>query len=243
VTDSRGRAALTGWLRRRCGSRVPAVPDPLRRPITIMVGICTLGLAALVAAYAGVEGPGVLDTTVDRLVQENFEQHRAFMRRLVKIGSPRWLPVLVGFLVLTSLVLSRPRIAFVTAAGVGLTVLAASVLQPTVGRTLEGNFALPSGHTSGAVAISAAASLLLISVSRAWLPAVAVASALVVLGMSLVVAAGLIVNGLHYTTDTVAGFCTAVAIVYGLALLVDRVLDPQTPARSHVRPPPPRDVV
>jgi membrane-associated phospholipid phosphatase len=71
--------------------------------------------------------------------------------------------------------------------------------------------------------------LLLISLLRpGWRGALAIlaAGALVVGGG---VGAAMVASNLHYPTDTLGGFCTAVVVVCGCALLLDRL-----PAR---RPP------
>jgi membrane-associated phospholipid phosphatase len=197
----------------------------LRRPLTLVVGLNALGLGGLAIAYAGFEGPGLVDARIDETVRELFGPHRGALRRVVTLGSPHRIPMAAAALVVASLALRRPRVAVAGVAGLGLTALAVSVLQPAIGRTLGGGDALPSGHTAGAAAIAAAAALLLVSCTPRWSRTTACLAALGVLGVSGAVAVGLVVNGLHYTTDTIAGLCTAVAAVGVSALAVDAASD------------------
>ena len=41
----------------------------------------------------------------------------------------------------------------------------------------------------------------------------------------------MVASNLHYPTDTLGGFCTAVAVVCGAALVLDRMAEHRTPSR------------
>ena len=50
--------------------------------------------------------------------------------------------------------------------GPGLTGVCTTLLKPALGRTIEGGFAFPSGHTGGATSLGLVAALLVISLLR-----------------------------------------------------------------------------
>jgi undecaprenyl-diphosphatase len=114
--------------------------------------------------------------------------------------------------------------------GPGLTGVCTTLLKPALGRTLEGGFAFPSGHTGGATSLGLVLALVVISLLRAGRGgglAILAAGGLVVGGG---VGAAMIASNLHYPTDTLGGFCTAVAVVCGAALVLDRMAENRMPS-------------
>jgi undecaprenyl-diphosphatase len=106
--------------------------------------------------------------------------------------------------------------------GPGLTGVATTTLKPIIGRTIDGAFAFPSGHTGGATALGVVAALLVVTV----LGTATGASAFLVAAGALVsggpMALALVAYRAHYPTDTVGGFCVAVAVVLTSALVIER---------------------
>jgi membrane-associated phospholipid phosphatase len=213
----------------RRGGR-PTIPRPLRKPVAAIGALCAVGLLGLAIGFAGVEGPGALDAGADAAIRGLFGDQQGALRRFVRLGSPAWIPPFLVAIVLVSLVLRRPRVAIANVVGVGITAGAVTVLQPAIGRTLEGGFALPSGHTAGAVAFTAGTSLLVMSLTSRRPLVAGIASAVAVLGVAVIVGMSLVANGLHYTTDTIAGACTAIVAIYGSALAIDRLAE--SPSRK-----------
>ncbi|OLT19291.1 hypothetical protein BJF78_11050 [Pseudonocardia sp. CNS-139] len=187
--------------------------------------MCAVGLAGLAAAFAGVEGPVPFDTWADGIVIALFGDDRQVLRPLVRLGSPAWIPPFLVAIVLVSLALRRPRVALANVLGLAVTAGAVTVLQPTIGRLLETGYALPSGHTAGAVAFVAGTSLLAMSLAGRWPVAVGAGTAAALAGTAAVLGVSLVANGLHYTSDILAGVCTAIIAMYGSALLVDRLAE------------------
>jgi undecaprenyl-diphosphatase len=107
-----------------------------------------------------------------------------------------------------------------------------TLLKALVGRTLDGDLALPSGHTAGVTAVSLVLALLLVDLVGTPLPApvAAMVVLLPVLAVPGVVALALVATGSHYATDTVAGFCTAVAVTLALGLVLDGPAAGRAPA-------------
>lgn len=117
----------------------------------------------------------------------------------------------------------RRRSAVLVLAGSGVAVGATTLMKPLVDRTIHGGYlTFPSGHTAFATALALA--LAMAVVDRLELGPVA--------GTSFVLAFALLAGAVmgwtevalsaHYPTDTLGGFCTALAVVPPTALAVDR---------------------
>ncbi|GAY12205.1 phosphatase PAP2 family protein [Pseudonocardia sp. N23] len=144
---------------------------------------------------------------------------------VIALGDVTSMAVLVVVLATVCLAVGRPRIALLALLGPALTgVLTSVVLKPLIGRTIDGADAYPSGHTGAATAFALVVALLLASAVRAT-----AARTLIVVVLTLVVATtmatALVVQHVHYPTDTVGGACTALVAVLGVGLLIDRVAD------------------
>lgn len=202
---------------------LPSLPAPLRRPAAVAVAAAALVLTVLAVRYAGNATAGRLDVRAESVV-DAVAPHRFWaLEVLTSLGNPLPVGVLAVLLSVVALVLKRRRLALLAIAGPVLTGLATSALKPLVGRLIQGGLAYPSGHTGAATALGLVAALLLVSVVR---PGRTAGIAILMGGACLaggVMAVTLIVRGWHYPTDTVGGFCTAVVVVLGSALLIERV--------------------
>jgi undecaprenyl-diphosphatase len=180
-----------------------------------------VGLAMLSVRYAGVEGPGWLDTHIDAIIRDSLSPYQTSLRRFVGIAGPLAVITVSTVIILADLALLRGRLAVVALVGPALTGLVTMTLQPAIGRTLDGDYALPSGHTAGATAAATVTALFAVSLAGRRLRLVGLLGATGVLLVGAAMGVALVVNGLHFITDTVAGFCTAVAVVLGTAVAVD----------------------
>lgn len=127
----------------------------------------------------------------------------------------------------------RNRLAVLAVVGPGLTGGVTTVAKPLIGRTLDGDFAYPSGHAGGATALGLVLAMLVASlVGRGWV----VSALIIVAGGALsggVMGYVLSAQDAHYPTDSIGGSCVAVTAVVGSALVLDWLLD------SRRRPAPP----
>jgi undecaprenyl-diphosphatase len=202
-----------------------ALPRILRRPAAAAVTLGALGFVILAARYAGGSKAGWFDGRIARVVYA-LTPDPSRLSAMVVLGNP--LPVAAAAVALggVSLMLGRRRLAALAVIGPGLTGVATEIFKPLIGRTIEGGgFIYPSGHTGAATALGLVAALLLVNV---WRPGPRVGAILLAAGALLTgggMAVAVVVGGFHYPTDAAGGFCTAVAVVLGTALLLDRWAD------------------
>ncbi len=207
----------------------PVVADPLVRPVAVVVVVCMIGLAALALRFGGTTTAGRTDTRAEVLVQTWVGQYADTLRYVVRLGDARNVVAAALVLAVVCLLLGRPRLALVAVAGPAVTGVVTTVLQPVIGRTIEGGYALPSGHAGGLTAVATVLGLLAITSAHERLRSTGLVALCGVVLAGFVMAVALVVNDEHYWTDTVAGSCAAVAVVCGLALLVDLVFGRTAP--------------
>ncbi|MFC4947221.1 phosphatase PAP2 family protein [Pseudonocardia sp. GCM10023141] len=180
--------------------------------------------AVLGVRYAGESEGGSLDRHAETLLAAAVPSYSGRPADFViQFGTPAMVILLAVVLAAICLATGNRPLAVLAVVGPGLAGLATTLLKPFIGRTIDGGFAYPSGHTGGATSIAIVVALLLLS--RWQLPR---AAALTVLfGTALVagigMAAALVSAEVHYPTDTIGGFCTSVVCVLGTALLIDAV--------------------
>jgi undecaprenyl-diphosphatase len=209
-----------------------------RLAVSIVVG-CAFVTAVLGTHYADTYRAGRIDRTLDRRIKLRLAGHHHLLRDLVALGDPGTIAVLCLGIAAICIAQRRWRAAVLALiappiAG-GLTEI---VLKPLIGRHIGHSFSFPSGHSTGAFAVAATAALVLLQHgSKRMHLSVRVALAAVSLLLAGGVAAALVGLGVHYTTDTIGGFCVALGVVIGLALLIDAVADRrlQLPAISRKR--------
>jgi undecaprenyl-diphosphatase len=108
-------------------------------------------------------------------------------------------------------------------AGPGSAGAVTMLAKPLVGRTYLGDLAFPSGHTAGITAVSTVAAVMAVGFARTRLWTVATLAATGVLLSGMLMAFALLSQGLHYPTDILGGFATAIVVVLAIALLIDAV--------------------
>ncbi|MEU7469889.1 phosphatase PAP2 family protein [Streptomyces sp. NPDC044984] len=203
-----------------------ALPLSLRAwlgPIAVLAALVVVVLGAL---YAGDSEPGTADARIRAAVEGAGPQSRSVALATDFLGEPVGAATLVVGTVTGCLLLRRPRAAVLVVAGTGASVATTKLLKPLVGRAIhEGSLSYPSGHTAFLTAFALVVALL--AAGRLGLGRTA--------GTSLVLAAALVAGAAmgwaqvalnaHYPTDTLGGWCTALAVVPATAWLVDRTAD------------------
>ena len=229
------RAGSLGFVVAGIPSEQPAIlPRPLRGPAGAAAGVTVLVAGLLTWRYAGDSGPRWLDHRLQALVGAAGIEADA----VIVLGSAVsvvLLAVLIGGL---ALALGRWRTAVLAIVGPGLTGLATTTLKPAIGRTLHGDYAFPSGHTAGITALGVVTALLVVQVLRTATGASATLLAAGALASGGTMAVALIAGREHYPTDTVGGFCVAVAVVLVSALVIDRAAERLRPRGADPPGPP-----
>jgi membrane-associated phospholipid phosphatase len=216
-----------------CDVRVRGVraPAALPRPVRVPLAVVSVLAAAVVLVLGLMFGGESTGTAFDEVARAN----------LIWLPSP-WFQIaqvidfsaelVGGVLVLGTLVLvfwhtGYRRAAVLAVVGTGLSVAATVVLKPLVGRTINDGFlSFPSGHTATATSLTLVVALVL-GQRRA-----ARTMLLITVPAAVAMAWSQIVLNTHYATDTVGGFCTALAVVPPTAWVVDKVADRVSSART-----------
>ncbi|MFF0533679.1 phosphatase PAP2 family protein [Streptomyces coelicoflavus] len=221
------------------------LPPSLRLWFGLIAALAALVVVVFGAAYADESEPSATDVRIWAAVDGVGAPWRHVAVVTDFLGEPGGAVLLVAALVTGCLLLRDPRAAVFLVTGAGLTVGTTTLLKPVVGRTIHGdNLSYPSGHTAFLTAI--ALMLSLVATGRLGLGRA--------VGVSFVFTAGLVAGavmgwaqvalGSHYATDTLGGWCTALAVLPVTAWLVDRTADRLAHRRTDgpAGPPPERRV-
>jgi undecaprenyl-diphosphatase len=184
--------------------------------------------AVLALRYAGGSNARWFDYRFESAV-EDIRPRPRWVVALIELGSP---PVVVVAAVLTALAclwFGRRRLALLAFLGPGLTGGLATLFQPLVGRTIDGDWAYPSGHTAGATSLALVAAFVLVALQQPDPPLAATLIAGIGLLAGVAMTVLLVAADWHYATDAVGGFFLAFASVLSCALLIDALLGRRRP--------------
>lgn len=206
----------------RVGSQL--LPENLRRPVASVAAGCSVVLVVLAVLLGHTSTPTAFDTWGQHLVRGLHALPTGWTDVAVAPGEPVFV-VAVAVLVAAWCTWKRHwRPATIVVAGPGLTGIAELVLKPLVGRTIAtGDLAFPSGHTAGATALVLALTLVVAGVVRERRELALTVGVLATVAVAMIVAVGLVAERAHYPTDTIGGFCLAVAVTVVATLVIDRV--------------------
>lgn len=213
--------SLGGVVRRR--PEPPLLPPSLRRPTTAAVAVATTVFAVLALRYAGGSRARWFDHRTESLVEDITPRPRGVIA-LIEVGSPA---VVIATAVVTALAclwFGRRRLALLAFLGPGLAGGLATLFQPLVGRTIDGDWAYPSGHTAGATSLALVAAFVLVALRQPEPPWAATLIAGIGLLAGVAMTVLLVAADWHYATDAVGGFLVAFASVLSCALLIDAPL-------------------
>jgi membrane-associated phospholipid phosphatase len=105
--------------------------------------------------------------------------------------------------------------------------LTEGILKPLIGRTIDGQLSLPSGHTTAVFAMATLGAVLLANApgqasSRRTRRLLTLAG----YGLATAVAVAMVAQGFHYFTDTIAGVGVGIGTVLIGAFLIDAAAGP-----------------
>jgi membrane-associated phospholipid phosphatase len=198
------------------------LPGGWRAPTGVVAVLSAVGALALGWRYGGSASAGLVDIAVGDPLIEHVGGAEDVLWPVTALGGGPGLLLGVLALAWTAIRAQRwPALVLAVAGPLLAVMLTAFLLKPLVGRTHDGDLALPSGH---ATSVTALAWVLVLAFVAGGLPrAVWLRITLVVLAVLGVVGVSLAMVALqrHYPTDTVAGVLVGTAVVAALAWLLD----------------------
>jgi membrane-associated phospholipid phosphatase len=200
----------------------PLLARRMRGPALAVIVVAIIVIAVLGTRYADQDMPGHLDRNLDALVRSQLGRDEPITRTLVDLGDPIQLALLIAA-VAGPAALAR-RWSGVLLAIIGTVAAAITtdlILKPLIGRLRFGHLSFPSGHTTAVAAVAIAAAILLLGARWPRSVILRMVAGLAAVALALGVAISLVAEHIHYTTDTVAGYCVAIAIMLALALCLD----------------------
>ncbi|MGH3825899.1 MAG: phosphatase PAP2 family protein [Pseudonocardiaceae bacterium] len=200
----------------------PLLARRVRFP-ALAVMVLAIGVVVVLSLrYADQDMPGHLDRGLDALIRNRLSSAQPLTWALVSLGNPAPAAILVAAVASSAAAARRwSGVLLIILGTVTAVTITEVILKPLVGRLRYGHLSFPSGHTT-AVAAIAFATAILIGSSR-WPRGVAarLVASLVPVVVAVGVALSLVAQHIHYTTDTVAGYCVALATVLAVALCLD----------------------
>ncbi len=198
----------------------------LRKPLGFAALGCALLMLLLGVHFTGSDGAGPWDAWASAALHSHLPDALSIALVIDFSGEPLGAAVLAGLLAVACLLARRWRLAVLAVTVQGVVGGATHLLKPVFDRTIhDGDLAYPSGHTAGATALALALALLVVDLLRVGRPIALLLVFGVVTAIGTTAALAQIWLVAHYASDTIGGFCLALAVVPPLALLIDRTGD------------------
>ncbi|MFN2478453.1 MAG: phosphatase PAP2 family protein [Pseudonocardiaceae bacterium] len=200
----------------------PLLGERVRGPAMLVIGLAITVIAVLGVRYADQDMPGHLDRSIDALVRNALHPDRPITKALVSLGNPAQAAVLVAAVAGAAAVARRWAGVLLTIVGtVTAVAITDLILKPLIGRLSYGHLSFPSGHTTAVAAIAFATAILISGARWPRSMTLRLVAGLAAVVVAVGVAISLVALRVHYATDTVAGYCVALATVLAVALCLD----------------------
>jgi membrane-associated phospholipid phosphatase len=203
------------------GGHVRLLPARLRAPAAALVVGCAVLFLVLAVRYHGSGSPGGFDSWVAKILPRVGYPRRG-LARTTDLGPFAFF--ILDAIVTVALLLRRSWWqAALAVGGPVLTMLVVEVAKPLIGRRNHGSLCLPSGHTAAVTTVALVGALLLVQRMRTRPVLAAILGFLAATILAAAMAVVLVLLGWHFATDTVAGYCVAVASTLGAAFALDGI--------------------
>lgn len=212
----------------------PLVAARMRRPALVVIAVAVALTAVLAVRYAGERHPGRIDATLDGLAARAL--HNEFFdsvdKYFIKLGDPQWLVLLVvAVAALARRLTAMLLVVLATVVAVGMAKL---VLKPLVGRQIGEVLSFPSTHVTSTATVAVAVAVILLTARWPQRLGLRIAASFLPLAVAATVTLAVVAERTHYTTDTAASWCVAIAVVLSTALVIDTVIV-STKTETHER--------
>lgn len=205
----------------------PLLAQRVRRPAVVVIVLAIIVIAVLGMRYADQDMPGHLDRSLDALIRHGLRPDQPITQALVSLGNPTQATILVAAVAGAAAAARRWSGVLLTILGtVTAVTITELILKPLIGRLRFGHLSFPSGHTTAVAAIAFATAILIGSARWPHSVAVRMVASLAPIVVATGVAISLVAQHIHYATDTVAGYCVALATVLAVALFLDLLRAP-----------------
>jgi membrane-associated phospholipid phosphatase len=204
-----------------------ALPRGIRAPLAaagLLGAVVAVTMGVMFAGQATGSGPDSLVAAALDLRKTDSSAAYAVSWIVQTLFDPIPAVVLILLLASACLLCGQRRLAALAVAGPAAADAIVIFMKHVVGRTIhDGSLTFPSTHTAHSSAFAMVTGLL----AAAVLNLEARAAAALVLGAAAVTALAmgwaLVAGNVHYATDTLAGFCVAIAVVPAAAWCTDLV--------------------
>lgn len=203
-----------------------ALPLAIRGPLTLVAVVAVAFGVTLAVVYSGTGAPGRLDRRAYAAVDRFVPGQGSVIHGVDIIGSPVGAAVAVSMLATVCWILGRRRLTLLAPVSMAAAAVTTTAAKPLVGRTIHGDaLSYPSGHTASAAVLAVVTMVLLVDVLD---PGALLGTLLFTIGTTTttaVMAFDQVASRAHYPTDTVGGFCTALAVVPAAGYTIDRIAE------------------
>jgi undecaprenyl-diphosphatase len=194
---------------------VRVLPPRTAAPLAVVSAVAAITLVVLGFLFAGESVGAAVDVGIRADLRALGSPWHQIALVVDWTGEPVGAAVVLATLIIVFLRKGNRRTVLLAVTGPALSVVVTSGMKPLVGRTINDGFlSYPSGHTATATAFALVA--LLASGASLWLTLAVATAAAVAMAWAQV-----LLNA-HYPTDTLGGFCAALAVVPLVAWTIDR---------------------
>ncbi|MGH3549526.1 MAG: phosphatase PAP2 family protein [Pseudonocardiaceae bacterium] len=218
----------------------PLLSDRVRRPALLVIALAIIVITVFGMRYADQDMPGHLDRSLDALIRNALHRDQPVTGVLVSLGNPAPAAILIAAVAGAAAAARRWAGVLLTIVGtVTAVAITDLILKPLIGRLSYGHLSFPSGHTTVVAAVAFATAILVGGARWPHSRTLRLVAGVAAVAVALGVAISLVALRVHYATDTVAGYCVALATVLAVALCLD-FLGSRFPGSRFRRPPLPQ---
>ncbi len=200
----------------------PLLADRARIPAMLVIVLAIIVIAVSGIRYADQDMAGYLDLRLDALIRDHLSRDQPLTRTLISLGNPAQAAMLVATVAAAAAAARRwSGVLLIIIGTVTAVTITELILKPLIGRLRFGHLSFPSGHTTAVAAVAITTAILISGARWPRSTTVRLITGLAAVAVAVGVALSLVAQHIHYATDTIAGYCVALATVPAVALFLD----------------------